>query len=202
MAKIKRALISVSDKTGLTDIVKELANHNIDILSTGGTAKTIRESGIKVTDVSEYTGFPEMMDGRIKTSHPKIHGALLGKRSVSEHLDMMKKHNIIPIDMVIVNLYPFEATVAKPDCDLNDAIENIDIGGPAMLRSSAKNYEDVTVIIDNSDYNHIIREMRENNGCISIKTNFYLAKKVFSRTSAYDAAISNYLSNVDMDDPS
>jgi len=199
MTKIKRALLSVSDKNGILQIAGELAKNGVDLLSTGGTAKMIREAGIQVTDVMEYTGFPEMMDGRIKTLHPKIHGALLGKRSNPAHMAKMKDHGIIPIDMVIVNLYPFEATVAKPDCCLAEAIENIDIGGPTMLRSAAKNYEDVTVIIDHSDYDGVISEMRQNNGCVSVETNFYLAKKVFARTAAYDAAITDYLATIEME---
>lgn len=199
MAKIRRALISVSDKNGILDIAEELAKNNVVILSTGGTAKIIRGAGIEVMDVSEYTGFPEMMDGRVKTLHPRVHGALLGKRSIPEHMNKMKEHDIIPIDMVIVNLYPFESTVAKPDCTLADAIENIDIGGPAMLRSSAKNYEDVTVVIDHKDYTKILQEMQDNDGCVSVSTNFYLAKKVFKRTAAYDAAITEYLSKIEME---
>ena len=148
MAKIERALISVSDKSGIVEFAKDLSQFGISFLSTGGTSKILRDAGLAVTDVSEYTGFPEMMDGRVKTLHPKVHGGLLGVRSNAEHVATMKAHGILNIDMVVINLYPFQKTVAKPDCTFEDAIENIDIGGPAMLRSSAKNHESVTVIID------------------------------------------------------
>ena len=152
MAAIKRALISVSDKAGILDLARELNSFGVELLSTGGTAKIIRDAGIPVMDVSDYTGFPEMMDGRVKTLHPKIHGALLGLRDNPEHVNAMAKHDIEPIDMVVVNLYPFEATVAKKGCSLEDAIENIDIGGPTMLRSAAKNNKFVTVLVDPADY--------------------------------------------------
>ncbi len=148
MGKIRRAIISVSDKSGIVSFAKELSQLGVEILSTGGTAKALREQGIPVKDISEYTGFPEMLDGRVKTLHPKVHGGLLGQRSRPEHVKKMNEHGILPIDLVAVNLYPFEATVAKEDCPLEEAIENIDIGGPTMLRSSAKNYPDVTVLID------------------------------------------------------
>src|ERR1051325_9160883 len=152
MASIQRALISVSDKTGVVDMAKGLAALGAEILSTGGTAKTLREAGVPVTDVAAYTGSPEILDGRVKTLHPKIHGGLLGRRSVPAHVEQMNAHNIGPIDMVVVNLYPFEATIAKPGCDFEEAIENIDMGGPSMLRSAAKNHEDVLVIVDPTDY--------------------------------------------------
>ena len=193
MAKITRALISVSDKRGIIEFSKVLARHGVEILSTGGTAKLLREAGLTVKDVSEFTGFPEMLDGRVKTLHPKVHGGLLGMRSNPEHVAKMKEHGIENIDMVVVNLYPFEATVAREGCHLEDAIENIDIGGPTMLRSAAKNYPDVTVLVDSADYVTIVDEMRDNDGAVSAKTNFGLAVKVFQHTAAYDGAISNYL---------
>ena len=196
MAKIKKAIISVSNKAGILDIAKQLSTFGVEILSTGGTAKALREAGLAVKDVSEYTGFPEMLDGRVKTLHPKVHGGLLGMRSNPEHVSKMKEYGIDPIDMVIVNLYPFEETVAKKDCTLEDAIENIDIGGPTMLRSSAKNYKDVTVIIDPADYQKVIAEMTAHDGAVSVETNFYLAKKVFQRTAQYDTAITRYLAKI------
>jgi phosphoribosylaminoimidazolecarboxamide formyltransferase / IMP cyclohydrolase len=193
MAKIKRALISVSDKTGVAELAKALADFGVHILSTGGTAKQLREDGLKIMDVSEYTGFPEMLDGRVKTLHPKIHGGLLGLRSNPDHVRVMKDHGIENIDMVVVNLYPFKQTITKPGCTFHDAIENIDIGGPAMLRSSAKNFESVTVIIDPSDYKTAISEMKSSGGSISKETNFRLAVKVFESTSEYDRTIAAYL---------
>lgn len=193
MAKIARALISVSDKTGVIEFSKELARYGVEILSTGGTAKLLREAGLTVKDVSEFTGFPEMLDGRVKTLHPKVHGGLLGMRGNPEHVETMERYGIEPIDMVVVNLYPFEATVAKPDCTLEDAIENIDIGGPTMLRSAAKNNADVTVLVDCADYRSVLAEMAGNGGSISRATNFRLAVKVYQHTAAYDGAISNWL---------
>ncbi len=193
MAKITRALISVSDKTGIIEFSRELAEYGVEILSTGGTARLLREAGLQVKDVSEFTGFPEMLDGRVKTLHPKVHGGLLGMRSNPEHVAKMREHGIENIDMVIVNLYPFEATVAKEGCHLEDAIENIDIGGPTMLRSAAKNYPDVTVLVDCADYARVLDEMKNSSGAISAATNFSLAVKVFQHTAAYDGAISNYL---------
>ncbi|MGA2150870.1 MAG: bifunctional phosphoribosylaminoimidazolecarboxamide formyltransferase/IMP cyclohydrolase [Geobacteraceae bacterium] len=193
MAKITRALISVSDKTGIVEFSKELARSKVEILSTGGTAKLLRDAGLEVMDVSQFTGFPEMLDGRVKTLHPKVHGGLLGMRSNPAHVAKMKEYGIEPIDMVVVNLYPFEATVEKEGCTMEEAIENIDIGGPTMLRSAAKNYPDVTVIVDHADYRRVLAEMAENNGAVGVKTNFNLAVKVFQHTAAYDGAISNYL---------
>lgn len=193
MAKITRALISVSDKTGIVEFTKELAKFGVHILSTGGTAKLLRDAGLNVMDVSDFTGFPEMLDGRVKTLHPKVHGGLLGMRNNPEHVATMQQHGIENIDMVIVNLYPFEATVAKEGCKLEDAIENIDIGGPTMLRSAAKNHQDVTVLVDSSDYGAVLQEMKISGGAVSHKTNFELAVKVFQHTAAYDGAISNYL---------
>src|SRR5512138_267973 len=193
MAKISRALVSVSDKTGIVEFSKELARYGVEILSTGGTARLLREAGLSVKDVSEFTGFPEMLDGRVKTLHPKVHGGLLGMRGNPEHVATMKAHGIEPIDMVVVNLYPFEATVAKADCTLEDAIENIDIGGPTMLRSAAKNNADVTVLVDPADYRVVLDEMKASGGAVGKATNFRLAVKVYQHTAAYDGAISNWL---------
>ncbi|RMF44337.1 MAG: bifunctional phosphoribosylaminoimidazolecarboxamide formyltransferase/inosine monophosphate cyclohydrolase, partial [Deltaproteobacteria bacterium] len=183
MARIERALISVSDKTGIVEFAGELARFGVEILSTGGTAKLLREAGLTVKDVSEFTGFPEMLDGRVKTLHPKVHGGLLGLRDNPEHVATMKEHGIEPIDMVVVNLYPFEATVANPDCSLEDAIENIDIGGPTMLRSAAKNNRSVTVLVDPDDYGRVLEEMRASGGSVSPETNFALAVKVYQHTA-------------------
>ena len=193
MTKIERALISVSDKTGVLEFAQALAGFGVEILSTGGTSKLLRDAGLTVKDVSEFTGFPEMLDGRVKTLHPKVHGGLLGMRSNPEHVAKMKEHGIENIDMVIVNLYPFESTVAREGCLLEDAIENIDIGGPTMLRSAAKNYPDVTVLVNAGDYAAVLAEMKASGGSVSPKTNFGLAVKVFQHTAAYDGAISNYL---------
>lgn len=191
MTAIKRALISLSDKSGIIPFAKKLNNGGVAILSTGGTAKLLRDNGIDATEVSDYTGFPEMMDGRVKTLHPKIHGALLGLRDNPEHIEAMQKHGIIPIDMVVINLYPFQQTISR-GCTLDEAIENIDIGGPAMLRSAAKNYKYVTVIIDPKDYDSVLSEMELNDGCVSEETNFRLAIKVFELTSQYDSMIATY----------
>jgi phosphoribosylaminoimidazolecarboxamide formyltransferase/IMP cyclohydrolase len=193
MLKIKRALISVSDKSGLEGLVKTFSKFGVEILSTGGTAKMIRDLGIPAKDVSEYTGFPEMLDGRVKTLHPKIHGGLLALRENKEHMDTAKKHGIGLIDMVVVNLYPFEKTIAKPGVKTEEAIENIDIGGPSMLRSAAKNYRSVCVISDPSDYARAIDEMEKNSGSIPEPFLAELGRKVFTRTSSYDAAIYNFL---------
>ncbi|MEI6208723.1 MAG: bifunctional phosphoribosylaminoimidazolecarboxamide formyltransferase/IMP cyclohydrolase [Desulfuromonadales bacterium] len=193
MAKITRALISVSDKTGIIEFSRQLADHGVEILSTGGTARLLREAGLSVIDVSEFTGFPEMLDGRVKTLHPKVHGGLLGIRSNPEHVTKMREHGIDNIDMVVVNLYPFEDTTAREGCRLEEAVENIDIGGPTMLRSAAKNYPYVTVLVDSADYMRIMEEMNANAGEVSADTNFGLAVKVFQHTAAYDGVISNYL---------
>lgn len=193
MPKIQRAIISLSDKTGILDFAPELQSFGVEILSTGGTAKALRESGLKVRDVSEYTGFPEMLDGRVKTLHPKVHGGLLGIRDNPAHAQKMKEHGIKPIDMVVINLYPFESTVARPSCTLEEAIENIDIGGPSMLRAGAKNYPYVTVIVDPADYKPILEEMKRSGGAVSKETNFRLAKKVYQLTARYDKAIAGYL---------
>lgn len=191
--KIKTALISVSDKTDIVDFAKQLAGMGVKIISTGGTAKALGDAGVKVVPIEAVTGFPEMMHGRVKTLHPKIHGGLLGLRDNDEHIAAMKKHNIEPIDLVCVNLYPFEQTIAKPDCTLEDAIENIDIGGPSMLRSSAKNHKFVTVVTDSSQYGRVIEEMKKNDGAVSGELRSEFARTAFGLTAYYDAAISKYL---------
>jgi phosphoribosylaminoimidazolecarboxamide formyltransferase/IMP cyclohydrolase len=191
MRPIKRALISVSDKTGIVELARELAARQVEILSTGGTAKLLTDNDIPVTEVSDYTGFPEMMDGRVKTLHPKIHGGILGRRGIDDRV--MKENEIHQIDLIVVNLYPFEATVADPDCPLAKAIENIDIGGPTMLRAAAKNHADVTVVVDATDYPRVLEEMQNHQGRVSDATRFDLAVKTFEHTAGYDAAIANYL---------
>jgi phosphoribosylaminoimidazolecarboxamide formyltransferase/IMP cyclohydrolase len=198
MGKIERAIISVTDKKGIVDFAESLSRFDVEILSTGGTAKALRQGGISVTDISEYTGFPEMMDGRVKTLHPKVHGGLLGLRDNPEHVRMMEEHGIKGIDMVVVNLYQFEKTVAKEEVTLEEAIENIDIGGPSMLRSSAKNFKDVTVIVDPVDYDVVLKEMEGSGGETTLKTRFRLARKVFRLTHEYDGAISQYLDRTDL----
>jgi phosphoribosylaminoimidazolecarboxamide formyltransferase/IMP cyclohydrolase len=190
---ITRALLSVSDKTGLAEFAKELHEMGVELLSTGGTSVTLREAGLPVIDVSEFTGAPELFDGRLKTLHPKVHGGLLQRRDDASHIAQAKENNIPPIDLVVVNLYPFEETVAKPDVTLEEAIEKIDIGGPSMLRSAAKNHASVTVIVDPADYPRVIEEMKDNNGNTTKGFREQLAVKVFLRTSQYDAAITNYL---------
>jgi len=199
MATIKRALISVSDKTGIIDFAKKLSGLGIEILSTGGTAKLFRDNQIAVIEVSDYTGFPEMLDGRVKTLHPKVHGGILGRRELPEHVAAMQASNIPNIDMVVVNLYPFEATVSNPDCTLEDAIENIDIGGPAMVRSAAKNWKDVAVLTDASQYSDVLNELQSTGGAMSQATQFALAVAAFNRISNYDGAISDYLSSFNAD---
>ncbi|MBL8254693.1 MAG: bifunctional phosphoribosylaminoimidazolecarboxamide formyltransferase/IMP cyclohydrolase [Candidatus Competibacter sp.] len=191
---IRRALISVSDKTGIVEFARALIERGVEILSTGGTAKLLASNGIPAIEVADYTGFPEMMDGRLKTLHPKIHGGLLGRRGEDD--GAMIEHGIPPIDLLVVNLYPFEATVAKPNCALADAIENIDIGGPAMLRAAAKNHAAVTVVVDAGDYGRVLNEMRDNGGVVSTATRFDLAVKVFEHTGRYDGAIANYLGSI------
>ncbi|TOQ79095.1 bifunctional phosphoribosylaminoimidazolecarboxamide formyltransferase/IMP cyclohydrolase [Vibrio parahaemolyticus] len=187
---IRRALISVSDKTGIVEFAQALAERGVDILSTGGTARLLAEQGIAVTEVSDYTGFPEMMDGRVKTLHPKVHGGVLGRRGQDD--DVMEKHGINPIDMVVVNLYPFAETVAKEGCTLADAVENIDIGGPTMVRSAAKNHKDVTIVVNASDYDRVIAEMDANDKSLTLETRFDLAIAAFEHTAAYDGMIANY----------
>ncbi len=189
---IRRALLSVSDKTGLLDFARALHEQGVELLSTGGTAKALREAAIPVVEVADYTGFPEMLDGRVKTLHPKIHGGILGRRDLPEHVAAMNQHGIGDIDLVCVNLYPFVQTVSKPGCTLEDAIENIDIGGPAMVRSAAKNHAFVGIVTDPADYAGVVAEMRASGGAVSDKTRFSLAVKAFEHTAAYDGAIANH----------
>ncbi len=196
MSGIKRALISVTDKTGVGEFARALSEMGVEIISTGGTAKAIREAGVAVKDVSEVTGFPEMMDGRVKTLHPMVHGGILAIRDNRDHVEQMEEHGIKGIDLVAVNLYAFEKTVAREGVTLEDAIENIDIGGPTLLRSSAKNFRYVTVVVDPGDYEKVLEEMRDNNGETTLGTRFHLARKVFATTSAYDKAITEYLQGV------
>ncbi len=199
MSVIKTALLSVSDKTGLIEFARGLASFGVAMLSTGGTAKLLRDSGISVTEVSDHTGFPEMLDGRVKTLHPKVHGGILARRDVPAHVEAIKSAGIAPIDLVVVNLYPFSQTVARAGCTLDEAIENIDIGGPAMVRSAAKNHAHVAVVTDPADYAAILGEMRAANGAVGETTRFRLAQKAFSHTAAYDGAISNYLTALGTD---
>ncbi|MGY3236865.1 MULTISPECIES: bifunctional phosphoribosylaminoimidazolecarboxamide formyltransferase/IMP cyclohydrolase [unclassified Bradyrhizobium] len=189
--RVTRALLSVSDKSGLIDFAKALAAHDVELVSTGGTAKAIAAAGLKVKDVSDLTGFPEMMDGRVKTLHPKVHGGLLAIRDNKEHAEAMKAHGIAPIDLLVVNLYPFEATVDK-GAGFEDCIENIDIGGPAMIRAAAKNHDDVAVVVEADDYKAVLDELAANNGATTLKLRRRLAAKAYARTAAYDAAISNW----------
>ena len=193
MAKIGRAIISVFDKTGVVELAKEISAMGVEILSTGGTARAMKEAGIAVKDVSEHTGFPEMMDGRVKTLHPKVHGGLLARRSNAKDMAEMAANNILPIDLVVVNLYPFEKVTAKEGVTFEDAIENIDIGGPTMLRAAAKNFEDVVVVVDPADYGPLLAEMKSNGGATTRETRYRLAKKVFATTSRYDSIISAFL---------
>jgi phosphoribosylaminoimidazolecarboxamide formyltransferase/IMP cyclohydrolase len=196
MSRVKRALISVSNKKGVTELAKVLADMGVEILSTGGTAKTLRDAGITVKDVSEHTGSPEMLDGRVKTLHPRIHGGLLSRRDNPKDMEEIRKYGIEMIDMVIVNLYPFEETISKQGVTFADAIENIDIGGPAMLRSASKNFRDVAVVVDPSDYDGIMGEMKKMGGDLSYVTRLELARKVFQHTSRYDGLIADYLTQV------
>ncbi len=196
--EIKRALISLTDKSGIEDFAKELETLGVAILSTGGTARKLRDEGIQVIDVADFTGFPEMLDGRVKTLHPKIHGGILHRRDNADHLQQCKEYGIEGIELVAVNLYAFENTVAAGRCTLRDAIENIDIGGPALLRASAKNFQDVTVIVDPADYQLVLDELKKY-GNTTLKTRFYLAIKVFALTSRYDTAISEWLDTVNLD---
>jgi len=197
MTTITRALISVSDKEGVTEFAQGLSQAGVEILSTGGTAKLLADNGIPVIEVSDYTGFPEMMDGRVKTLHPKIHGGILGRRGTDDSI--MAEHGIGPIDLVAVNLYPFERTIANPDCDLATAIENIDIGGPTMIRAAAKNHKDVAVVVDPADYALILSEMKNNGNALSDDFRFRLAVKTFEHTARYDGAIANYLGAIGED---
>jgi len=197
MIPIKRALISVSDKTGILPFAQFLASMNVEILSTGGTAKLLAANGIKVIEVGDYTGFPEMMDGRVKTLHPKVHGGILARRDLATHTASMREHDIPAIDLVVVNLYPFAATIANASVTLDEAIENIDIGGPTMVRSAAKNHAFVAIVTDALDYDNVAAEMKQNKGALSAVTRFSLAKKAFSHTAEYDGMISTYLTSLD-----
>jgi phosphoribosylaminoimidazolecarboxamide formyltransferase/IMP cyclohydrolase len=197
MTSKRRALISVSDKTGVLDLARALTSYGIEILSTGGTARVLRDAGIPVTDVGAYTGFPEMLDGRVKTLHPKVHGGILARRDLPDHVRAIEAAGIATIDIVVVNLYPFQHAVARAECTLDEAIENIDIGGPTLVRAAAKNYQHVAVITDPEDYAPLLQEMRAAEGELSQATRFALARKAFSHTAAYDSAISNYLTALD-----
>ncbi|HBT97859.1 MAG TPA: IMP cyclohydrolase [Desulfobulbaceae bacterium] len=200
MKKIERALISLTDKSGAADFAGVLAGMGVRLLSTGGTARMLREAGLAVTDVASFTGSPEILDGRVKTLHPKVHGGILFQRDNPEHIKQCAANGLEAIDLVAVNLYAFEKTVAKPGCALADAIENIDIGGPTLLRAAAKNFRDVTVVVDPVDYAQVLEEIRAA-GNTRLTTRFYLAKKVFALTARYDAAISDWLRQVVEDDP-
>lgn len=201
--KVTQALLSVSDKTGVVGFARELASLGVELLSTGGTAKALRDAGLDVTDVGDYTGFPEMLDGRVKTLHPKVHGGILARRDMKEHLDTIDAHHIPRIDLVVVNLYPFQATVAKEGCILADAIENIDIGGPTMVRAAAKNHGNeaggVGIVTDPADYAAIVEELKSNACTLSHRTRFELARKAFTHTARYDSAIANWLTSVNAD---
>ena len=194
--KIQRAILSVTDKSGLVPFAQKLQEFGVEIVSTGGTARMLRDGGITVQDVSAFTGFPEMLDGRVKTLHPKVHAGILAQRDNPDHMKTMASHHLKVIDMVVVNLYPFEKTVAREDCTLEEAVENIDIGGPTMLRSAAKNYPYVAVVVEPADYGSIVEEMQANGGQLSMETRFRLAKKVFRLTHEYDGAIFRYLDSI------
>ncbi len=196
MSKIQRAILSVTDKTGLVDFARKLSGMDIELISTGGTAKLLRDSGIRVKDISELTGFPEMLDGRVKTLHPKVHGGILHRRENASHRTAVAEHGIEPIDMVVVNLYAFEKTTAKPNVHFEELIENIDIGGPSMIRSAAKNFQDVAVVTSPADYDAIAEELSKSGGEISSATKWRLAQKAFATTAAYDSAIASTLERV------
>ena len=197
---VRRALISVSDKSGIADFARSLHELGVAILSTGGTAQLLTRSGIPVTEVAQYTAYPEMLDGRVKTLHPKIHGGILARRDRAEHMQAIAAAGTEPIDLVVVNLYPFTQTIGKPGCTLEEAVENIDIGGPSMVRAAAKNYGGVAVVTDPSDYARVLAELQQNQGAVSASTRFALAKKAFGHTAAYDGAIANYLTSLDEHD--
>jgi len=197
MAVIKQALLSVSDKTGIVDFARGLARLGVGLISTGGTARLLKDAGLEVTEVADHTGFPEMLDGRVKTLHPKVHAGILARRDSPEHMSALKQAGIPTIDLVAINLYPFRETVARADCKLPEAIENIDIGGPALIRSAAKNYGHVAVVTDPADYEAILAELAAANGAVGAETRFRLAQQAFSHTAAYDGAISNYLTALD-----
>lgn len=197
MKSIKRAMISVSDKTGIVGFAQGLLSLNVEIISTGGTARTLSENGIPITAISDVTKYPEMLDGRVKTLHPAVHGGILAKRSHQDHMDQLKDQNIKLIDLVVVNLYPFEKTIADGCVSLDEAIENIDIGGPTMIRSAAKNFQDVIVVVDPGDYHDVLGELKDNEGCLFLSTRLKLATKTFRHTSKYDKAIYQYLEKID-----
>ena len=199
MGKIQRAILSVTDKSGLVDFARQLAGMNVELISTGGTAKLLRDSGVKVKDISELTGFPEMMDGRVKTLHPKVHGGILHIRNNPGHVAAAREHGIEPIDMVVVNLYAFEKTASKPDAHFDELIENIDIGGPSMVRSAAKNFRDVAIVTSPADYAAIASEMESSSGSLSLATRWNLAQKAFAQTAAYDKAIASTLADIALD---
>src|SRR5215207_3028133 len=192
LRRIRRALISVSDKTGIVDFARELARFDVEIISTGGTAKTLRDTGISVRDISDVTGFPEMMDGRVKTLHPRVHGGLLAIRDNPEHVAALEQHGIQPIDLVVVNLYPFAETIKRAGVTRDEAIEQIDIGGPAMIRSAAKNARDVAVVVSSEQYPGVVDELKQNNGALSLNTRNMLAQKAFEHTAQYDIMVSSY----------
>jgi phosphoribosylaminoimidazolecarboxamide formyltransferase/IMP cyclohydrolase len=198
MQRVKQALISVSDKDGVVDLAMQLRALGVSLLSTGGTAKLLQQAGVEVTEVSDYTGFPEMLDGRVKTLHPKVHGGLLARRDLPEHMKALQDHGIGTIDLLVVNLYPFQQTISRLDCTLHEAIENIDIGGPAMLRAAAKNHGGVAVVVDPHDYRRVLADIREH-GSVSDSLRFELARKVFAHTAQYDGAIANYLGGIRAD---
>src|SRR5438270_6081620 len=191
MSRIQRAILSVTDKTGLVEFARKLAAIGVELISTGGTAKLLRDSGVRVKDISEFTGFPEMLDGRVKTLHPKVHGGILHRREDPLHRAAVAEHGIAPIYMVVVNLYAFEKTAAKPGVQFEELIENIDIGGPSMIRSAAKNFHDVAVVTSPADYDAIAEEMKQSGGTLSPDTRWRLAKQAFATTAAYDSAISS-----------
>jgi phosphoribosylaminoimidazolecarboxamide formyltransferase/IMP cyclohydrolase len=195
--RIQRAILSVTDKSGLLEFAQKLQELGVEVLSTGGTARMLREGGVTVQDVSDFTGFPEMLDGRVKTLHPKVHAGILAQRDNPEHMQTMASHHLKVIDMVVVNLYAFEKTVAREGCTLAEAVESIDIGGPTMLRAAAKNYPDVAVVVDPGDYDSIIEEMQAEGGQLGLDTRFRLAKKVFRLTHQYDGAIARYLEGIE-----
>lgn len=199
MVKVKRALISVSDKTGIVEFAKRLRSFNVELVSTGGTAKLLRDNDIPVTEVADLTGFPEMLDGRVKTLHPFVHGGILSRRKEKTHQEQIEKHKIPLIDLVVVNLYPFEQVIARESFTLEEAIENIDIGGPAMVRSACKNFESVGVVVDPADYNLILEELKARNGALDKSTRFHLARKAFALTSSYDSSIATYLNSIRLD---
>ena len=195
-SRIQRAILSVTDKTGLVDFARQLSGLGVELISTGGTAKLLRDSGIAVKDISELTGFPEMLDGRVKTLHPKVHGGILHRRENSAHIAAVAEHGIQPIDMVVVNLYAFEKTAAKPGVAFEELIENIDIGGPSMIRSAAKNFHDVAVVTSPADYSAIADELARSGGALSLETKWRLAQKAFATTAAYDSAIASTLEGI------